>query len=155
MLEIWTLSCSRIQTQRIRCETHCEARGRMLGSCSSAECKPAVTPLTELKSSNLHDDKSNTHSTQRLSVHFLGETRSSVRDKLSVIQTRVANICRFDTRQEYAERLEMNVTHESQPDDPCIQNRRLAHRIEKISRDTLILLELETQRRKHFLYIVL
>ena len=80
-------------------------------------------------------------------VHYWGEKGSSVRGKMSVIQTRAANTCRFDTREEGSEILERNTTHESPLDDPIIETQRLVQGIEKTSWDTLTLTGLETQRR--------
>ena len=52
---------------------------------------------------------------------------------MSVIQTCISNNCRFDTRQEGAEILERNTTHESLLDDPCFETRRLVQEIENIT----------------------
>ena len=74
--------------------------------------KAAMTPLTEQKSLNLHDETTVCHQVQQLffravfkktAVHYWSETRFDVRDKMPVIQICVTYTRRFDTCQESIE----------------------------------------------------
>ena len=94
--------------------------------------KAVMTPLTEQKSLNLHDettacDQNSTliiqSSCRKTAVHYWSETRFDVRDKMLVIQTCVTNTCRFDTCQENVEIFERNTRTESLPDDTCIETK--------------------------------
>ena len=93
--------------------------------------KAVMTPLTEQKSLNLHDETTACdqvqHSLVRAVVgklqHYWSETRFDVRDKMLVIQTCVTNTCRFDTCQESVEIFERNTRTESLPDDTCIETK--------------------------------
>ena len=79
--------------------------------------------------------KSNTHCSELLLGNYqfvTGVRRDPLFEtKMSVIQTRAANTCRFDTREEGSEILERNTTHESPLDDPIIETQRLVQGIEK------------------------
>ena len=73
--------------------------------------KAVVTPLTEQKRLNLHDEKTVCDQVQHSffravenpAAHYRSETRSDVCDKMLVIQTCVTNTCIFDTCQESIE----------------------------------------------------
>ena len=81
----------------------------MLGHYSIAEpAKAVMTPLTEMQSTNLHDETTVCDQAQhtlfravvgKLQLHNQSETGSDVRDKMLVIQTWIAHTCRFDTCQ--------------------------------------------------------
>ena len=92
--------------------------------------KAVMTPLTEQKSLNLHDETTACDQVQhslfravvgKLQRHYWSETRFDVRDKMLVIQTCVTNTCRFDTCQESVEIFERNTRTESLPDDTGIE----------------------------------
>ena len=95
--------------------------------------KAAMTPLTEQKSLNLHDETTACdqvqHSLFRAVVgklqYITGETRFDFRDKMLLIQTCVTNTCRLDTCQESVEIFERNTRTESLPDDTCIETKWL------------------------------
>ena len=79
--------------------------------------KAVMTPLTEQKSSNLHDETTVCDQVQqslfravvgKLAVHYRSATRSDVCYKMFVIQTCVTNTCRLDTCQESVEIFERN-----------------------------------------------
>ena len=79
--------------------------------------KEVMTPLTEQKSLNLHDETTVCDQVQhslfrscgrKTAVHFRSETRSDVCDKMLATQTCVTNTCRFDTCQESVEMFERN-----------------------------------------------
>ena len=81
--------------------------------------KAMMTPLTEQKSLNLHDETDDSvcssstlivqSSCRKTAVHYWSETRSDVCDKLLVMHTCVTNTCRFDTCQESVEIYERNM----------------------------------------------
>ena len=92
--------------------------------------KAVMTPLTEQKSLNRHDETTACDQVQhslfravvgKLQVHYWRETRFDVRDKMLVIQTCVTNTCRYDTCQESVEIFERNTRAESLPDNTCIE----------------------------------
>ena len=91
--------------------------------------KAVMTPLTEQKSLNLHDETTVCdqvqHSLFRTVVGKLQyiKTRFDVGDKMLVIQTCVTNTCRFDTCQEGAEIFERNTRTESLPDGTCTETK--------------------------------
>ena len=87
--------------QRVLGETYRQERGRMLGHCSMQSAKAVMTPLTELKGTNLHDD--------------------TVSHKMVIAQTHIACTCKFDTFPESAEMLEKNTLPETLPNDTCIE----------------------------------
>ena len=79
--------------------------------------KAVMTPLTEQKSLNLHDETTVCDQVQhslfravvgKLQYIYRSETGFDVRDKMLVIQTCVTNTCRFDTCQESVEIFERN-----------------------------------------------
>ena len=131
----------------ICCETYFEVRGRMLGSCSCTECVICCDAVDEQNISNLHSDTTACDQVQHAlyravvgtnAVHYQGETGSSVRDKMVVVQTSVANMCRFHTRQEGAGYLKGTRQMNLYLAVPELTN---------TSRDTLTLTGLETQQR--------
>ena len=72
--------------------------------------KAVMTPLTEQKSLNLHDEttvrSSSTFIVQscwKTAVHYRSETKSDVHDKRLVVQTSISHTCRSDTCHESAE----------------------------------------------------
>ena len=92
--------------------------------------KAVVTPLTELKSTNLHDETTvcdqAQHTVFRAIVGKLQYITGVGPDlmfatKLFVIQTWIAYTCRSDTCQESAEMLERNARHETLLDDTYIE----------------------------------
>ena len=93
--------------------------------------KAVMTPLTEQKSLNLHDDTTACDqvplivqsSCRRTAVHYWSETRFDVFDRMLVILTSITNTCRFDTCQESVEIFERNTRTESLPDDTCIETK--------------------------------
>ena len=89
-----------------------------------------MTPLTEQKSLNQHDETTACHQVQhslfrrccwKIAVPYRSETGSDVCDKMLVIQTCVTNIYRSDTCQESVEIFERNTRTESLPDNTCIE----------------------------------
>ena len=68
--------------------------------------KAVMTPLTEQKSLNLHDETTACDQVQH--SLFRAVVGSDVCDKVLVMQSCVTNICRFDTRQESVEIFERN-----------------------------------------------
>ena len=88
--------------------------------------KAVMTPLTDQKSFNLHDETTMCDQVQHSLFGAVVGTlqyRSDVCDKMLVIQTCVTNTCRFDTCQEGVEIFERNTRTESLLDDTCIKNR--------------------------------
>ena len=94
--------------------------------------KAVMTPLTEQKSLNLHDETTECdqvqHSLFRVVVgklQYITGVRQDfdVRDKVLGIQTCVTNTCRFDTCQESVEIFERNTRTVSLPDDTCIETK--------------------------------
>ena len=92
--------------------------------------KAVMTPLTELKRANLHDETMVCDQAQHTLFQSCGwgnavqnwsETRSDVRDKMLVIQTRFAYTCGSDTCQESAEILERNTRPQTLLDDTGIE----------------------------------
>ena len=98
------------------------------------QCAKAVmTPLTEQKSLNLHDETTacdqDQHSLFRAVVGKLQYITGVRLDlmfvtKKFVIQTCITNICRFDMCQESVEIFERNTRTDSLPDDTCIETER-------------------------------
>ena len=119
----------------------------MLGSCSCTECVICCDAVDEQNNSNLHSDTTACDQVQHAlfrevvginTVHYQGETGSSVRDTKVVVQTSVANMCRFHTPQEGAGYLKETRQINLYLAVPEFTN---------TSRDTLTLTGLETQQR--------
>ena len=100
--------------------------------------KAVMTPLTEQKSLNLHDETTACDQIQHsLFRAFVGKLQyiTGVRPDLMFAQnacqqTCVTYTCRFDTCQESVEIFERNTRTESLPDDTCIETKRLEQDLE-------------------------
>ena len=96
--------------------------------------KAVMTPLTEQKSLNLHDETTVCDQVQHLlfravvgKLQYITGVRPDLMfaTKMLVIQTCITKTCRYDTCQENVEIFERNTRTESLPDDTCIQTERL------------------------------